>query len=120
MPCWPPSLSPSRSRRRWRWPGRNWRAHVHDAFGDGGGIDYSPPNKCEDKNEDNKEEEVEERGEVEVDVPVTKNCSHSSSSGGMIAAGNEGKSEATHGGTDDNKPATDTYAISAMILIEEL
>ncbi len=59
-------------------------------------------------------------GEVEVDVPVTKNSSHPLSSGGMIAAGNEGKSEATHGGADDDKPAADAYAFSAMILIEEL
>ncbi len=59
-------------------------------------------------------------GEVEVDVPVTKNSSHPSSSSGMIAAGNEGESEATHGGADDNKPAADAYAISAMISIEEL
>ncbi len=59
-------------------------------------------------------------GEVEVDVPVTKNSSHPSSSGGMITAGDEGKSEATQGGTDDNEPGADAYAISAMILIEEL
>jgi hypothetical protein len=38
------------------------RAHVHDVFGNGGGIDYSPPNKCKDNNEDNKEEEDEEGG----------------------------------------------------------
>ncbi len=59
-------------------------------------------------------------GEVEVDVPVTKNSSHPSSSGGMIAAGDEGKSEATQGGMDDDEPGADAYAISAMILIEEL
>ncbi len=59
-------------------------------------------------------------GEVEVDVPVTKNSSHPLSSGGMIAAGNKGESEATHGGADDDKPAASAYAISAMILIEEL
>jgi hypothetical protein len=55
-----------------------------------------------------------------VDNPVTKNRSHPSSSGGMITAGDEGKSEATHGGADDDEPAADTYAISAMISIEEL
>ncbi len=59
-------------------------------------------------------------GEVEVDVPVTKNTSHPSSSGGMIVAGNKGKSKATHGGADDDKPAANAYAISAMISIEEL
>ncbi len=59
-------------------------------------------------------------GEVEVDVPVTENSSHPSSSSGMIAAGHEGKSEATQGGADDEEPATDAYAISAMISIEEL
>ncbi len=59
-------------------------------------------------------------GEVEVDVPVTGNSSHPSSSGGMIAAGDEGKSEATQGSGDDDEPAADAYAISAMILIEEL
>ncbi len=58
--------------------------------------------------------------EVKVDVPVTKNSSHPSSSGGMIAAGNEGESEVTHGGADDDKPAANAYAISAMILIEKL
>ncbi len=42
-------------------------------------------------------------GEVEVDVPVTKNSSHPSSSGGMIAAGDEGESEATQGGADDEQ-----------------
>ena len=57
---------------------------------------------------------------MEVYVPVTENSSHPSSSGGMIAAGNEGESEATQGGVDDDKPAADAYAISAMILIEEL
>ncbi len=96
------------------------RAHVHDAFGDGSGIDYSPPNECEDDNEDNEEEEDEEGGVVEVDVPVTKNSSHPLSSGGMIAAGDEGESEVTHGGADDDEPAANAYAISAMILIEEL
>ncbi len=59
-------------------------------------------------------------GEVKVDVPVTKNSSHPSSSGGMIAAGYEGKREATHGGVDNNEHAANAYAISAMILIEEL
>jgi hypothetical protein len=57
---------------------------------------------------------------VEVDDPVTENSSHLSSSGKMIAAGDEGKSEATHGGVDDDEPAADAYAISAMISIEEL
>ncbi len=57
---------------------------------------------------------------MEVDVPVTENSSHPSSSGGMIAAGDKGKSEATHGGADDDEPAANTYAVSAMILIEEL
>ncbi len=36
-------------------------------------------------------------GEVEVDVPVTKNSSHLLSSGRMIAAGNEGESKAGRG-----------------------
>ncbi len=55
-----------------------------------------------------------------MDDPVTENSSHPSSSGGMIAAGDAGKSEATHGGADDDEPAADAYAISAMISIEEL
>ncbi len=59
-------------------------------------------------------------GEVEVDVPVTKNTSHPLSSGRMIVAGNKGKSKATHGSADDDKPAANAYAISAMISIEEL
>ncbi len=63
------------------------RAHVHDAFGDGGSVDYSLPNECKDDNKNDEDEEDEEGGEVEVDVPVTKNSSHPSSSGGMIAAG---------------------------------
>ncbi len=54
------------------------------------------------------------------DDPVTENSSQPSSSGGMIAAGDEGKSEATHGGADDVEPAADAYGISAMISIEEL
>ncbi len=57
---------------------------------------------------------------MEVDVPVTENSSHPSSSGGMIAAGDKGESEGTHGGADDDEPAADAYAISAMISIEEL
>ncbi len=60
--CRPPSLSPSRLRRWRRRPGGNLRAHVHDAFVDGGGVDYSPPNECEDDNKDNEEEEDEEGG----------------------------------------------------------
>ncbi len=55
-----------------------------------------------------------------MDVPVTKNSSHPSSSSRMIAAGDKGKSEATQGGADNDKPAADAYAISAMISIEEL
>jgi hypothetical protein len=43
-------------------PGGNSRAHVHDTFGDGGSVDYSPPNECEDDNENNEEEEDEEGG----------------------------------------------------------
>ncbi len=38
------------------------RAHVHNAFGDGSGVDYSLPNECEDDNEDDKEEEDVEGG----------------------------------------------------------
>ncbi len=38
------------------------RAHVHDAFGDGGSVDYSPPNEWEDDNKNNEEEEDEEGG----------------------------------------------------------
>jgi hypothetical protein len=93
------------------------RAHVHDAFGNGGGVDYSPPNECEEDNKDNEEEEDEEGG---GGGGVTKNSSHPSFSTGMIAAGDEGESKATHGGADDNEPAADAYAISAMISIEKL
>jgi hypothetical protein len=43
--------------------GGNMRARIHDAFGDGGGIDYSPSNECKKDKEDDEEEEDEEGGE---------------------------------------------------------
>jgi hypothetical protein len=43
-------------------PGGNLRAHIHNAFGNGGRVDYSPPNECKDNNKDNEVEEDEEGG----------------------------------------------------------